>query len=86
MSNPNELSLYMMVRGKCTGEKIGTLFSLMSDIILDANLNNKKRVIEMLKESKVRKEASVISSGHTYAASRLAAQYSPLGEVLLFIA
>lgn len=33
----------------------------------------------MLRESKIRKETSVITSGHTYAASRLASRYSFLG-------
>ena len=68
-----------MMRGKATSEKVPVMLDLMTDILMNANLNNKKRAVEMLKESKIRKEQSVITSGHTYAASRLAARYSFLG-------
>merc|ERR1711968_365663 len=76
---PSDSLLYLMIRGKATTEKVPVMLGLMKDILLTANLNNKKRAVEMLKESKIRKETSVITSGHTYAASRLASRYSFLG-------
>lgn len=76
---PSDALLYLMVRGKATTEKVPVMLGLMKDILLTANLDNKKRAVEMLKESKIRKETSVITSGHTYAASRLASRYSFLG-------
>lgn len=76
---PGDALLYFMIRGKSTTEKIPVLLGLFSDLLLSANLDNQKRAVEMLKESKVRKETSVITSGHTFAASRLAAKYSFLG-------
>merc|ERR1719230_787496 len=68
-----------MIRGKATTEKVPVMLGLMKDILMTANLDNKKRAVEMLRESKIRKETSVITSGHTYAASRLASRYSFLG-------
>lgn len=76
---PSDSLLYLMIRGKATTEKVPVMLGLMKDILMTANLDNKKRAVEMLRESKIRKETSVITSGHTYAASRLASRYSFLG-------
>ena len=71
--------LYFMIRGKAVADKVPVMLDLMKEILLNSNLKNQKRAIEMLKESKIRKETSVITSGHTYAASRLASRHSFLG-------
>lgn len=63
-----------MIVGKAVYDKIPALVGLMRDVLLTANLGNQKRAVEMLKESKVRKQSSVVSSGHTYAATRLASR------------
>jgi len=44
----------MFIRGKAVSSKAIELFSLMKDVLTDANLGNQKRVLEMLKESKAR--------------------------------
>jgi hypothetical protein len=71
--------LYFMIRGKATTEKVPAMFELMTKVLTDANLDNQKRAVEMLRESKISKQTSVISSGQSYAASRLAARYSFMG-------
>ena len=68
-------------RGKAVFDKISTLFDIVKEVLVDANLGNQKRAVEMLKESKVRKQSSVLSSGHTYAASRLGSKFSFLGYI-----
>jgi len=78
---PVDTLLYFMIRGKAVAGKVQVMLGLMEDILLNANLNNKKRAVEMLKESKIRKETSVISSGHSYAGTRLASRYSFLGHI-----
>jgi len=78
-AGPDQALLYFMIRGKAVTDKIPVMLDLFSEVLLNAKLDNQKRAVEMLKESKVRKETSVITSGHTYAASRLAARYSFLG-------
>lgn len=77
--SPSDALLYFMIRGKAVKDKVPVMLDLFKDILLNANLNNQKRAVEMLRESKVRKESSVISAGHSYAASRLASRYSFLG-------
>lgn len=79
VANPDDAILYLMLRGKAVPDKVPILFELFNKIIQDANLDNKKRAVEMLKESKVRKESAILSSGHSYAATRLAGRFSFLG-------
>lgn len=79
IADPDDALLYFIVRGKAVYDKIGNLLDLVSEVLFDANLSNQKRAVEMLKESKVRKQSSVISSGHTYAASRMASKRTFLG-------
>lgn len=81
VSNPDDVLLYLMIRGKAVIENIPTLFELFDEILKNADFSNQKRAIEMLKESKVRKESSVLSAGHSYAATRLAGSSSFLGYV-----
>jgi Zn-dependent M16 (insulinase) family peptidase len=81
VSNPDEVLLYLMLRGKAVTNKIPILFHLFTDILLNARLNNQKRAVEMLKESKSRKEASLLSSGHSYGATRIAGRHSFLGHL-----
>jgi Zn-dependent M16 (insulinase) family peptidase len=69
------------VRGKATKDKIPVLFDIIKDVLLDSNLGNQRRAVEMLKETKVRRETQIITNGHTYGASRLAARYSLLGYI-----
>ena len=76
VSNPDDVLLYFMLRGKSTTDKIAVLFELMTDMLLTARLSNKKRALEMLLESKARRVDSVVSSGHRFGATRLSSHYS----------
>jgi Zn-dependent M16 (insulinase) family peptidase len=71
--------LYFIFRGKATKERAAELFELMSTALTTCRLDNQKRAVELLKESKIRRESSVVTSGHSYASTRLAAQHSLLG-------
>jgi Zn-dependent M16 (insulinase) family peptidase len=67
-----------MLTGKSTKDKIPQLFDLFHEILCEAQLDNQKRAVEMLKESKSRRESSVISSGHSYGAIRIGARFVAL--------
>lgn len=69
----------MMIRGKAMSDKAGDLMSLMHDIVLTAKLDDKERFTQMVLETKAGMEAGVVGSGHSFAASRLAAQRSTSG-------
>ena len=81
VSDPLDVSLFFFLRGKATAEKIPSLFNIMKMVLLDSNLGNQKRAIEMLKETKARRETQIITNGHTYGASRLGARYTLLGYI-----
>lgn len=79
ISAPEDVVLHLVLRGKVTKEKIPVMFDIFRDIMARAKLDNQKRFIEMLKETKAAKEGAVISNGHSYAATRLGAKFSYLG-------
>ncbi|RYH31233.1 hypothetical protein EON65_03080, partial [archaeon] len=78
VGSPDEAMSYLVLGGKVTKEKISVLFELISEILLAANLQNSKRGTELLKESKARKEAGLLSSPHSLAASRVSPHSSLL--------
>ena len=81
MPDPLEIAAHLAVRGKATTEKMGDLVELMHTLLADATLDSPAKVIEMLKESKTRLEASFISSGNSYAGMRLGARTSLRGAI-----
>jgi presequence protease len=80
VSDPDDALFYFVVRGKATKENIPELFEIFQDILLNSKItDNRKRALEILKETKIRAEASIISSGHSYAATRLSSSLSLVG-------
>lgn len=75
------MSTKLMFTGKATSDKADELFSLFKLILTDAKIDNKSKVIEILKESKSRLESSIQSSGHTYANARIKSRYTVPGYI-----
>jgi Zn-dependent M16 (insulinase) family peptidase len=75
----SNLLTHLIITGKATSTKTDELFSIFNMILTDANLDSKKKVVEMLKESKTRIESSIQGSGHSYANTRMKARYSVSG-------
>merc|ERR1719330_562305 len=69
----------LIITGKATSTKTDELFSIFKLILTDANIDSKKKVIEMLKETKTRIESSIQGSGHSYSNTRMKARYSISG-------
>lgn len=67
------------MEGKATTSNIPTLFDLMSDILINARLDNKKRAVEMLKERKARLETAILSDGRSFGSVRVGAKMTFLG-------
>lgn len=79
VTSGDEIVHYLFLRGKAVPDKISDLFSIFNDLLTSANLDRQSRVVEMLKESKASLESSIVSAGHSYAATRLAARDTGLG-------
>uniref|UniRef100_A0A7R9U8K2 Peptidase M16C associated domain-containing protein n=1 Tax=Pinguiococcus pyrenoidosus TaxID=172671 RepID=A0A7R9U8K2_9STRA len=75
----DEIVHYLFLRGKAVPDKVSELFAIMKDILTDVNLDRQSRVIEMLRETKASMESSIVTSGHAFAASRLAAHDTGFG-------
>jgi len=72
----NNMITKLTVGGKATSDKTDELFSIFKLVLTESNLDSKKKVIEMLKETKSRLESSIQGSGHSYANNRIKARYS----------
>ena len=73
----------LFIRGKSTLEKAGELLAIMNDIITDARLDNRERILQMALEGKAGFESSLAGMGNGIATSRLRAQFNEsdwLGE------
>merc|ERR1719384_2741466 len=66
----------LFFKGKATSEKVGEMFSIMDLILNDAKLDSKKKVIEMLKETKSSLQSSIQNSGHSFSNSRMKSRYN----------
>eukprot|EP01031_Cornospumella_fuschlensis_P030203 gene30203-36483_t len=78
VGSPDEAMTYLVLGGKVTKDKTSVLFELINEILLAGNLQNSKRGTELLKESKARKEAGLLSSPHSLAAARVSPHASLL--------
>ncbi|MFM2310085.1 MAG: hypothetical protein RLY87_2207, partial [Chloroflexota bacterium] len=67
----------VFLRGKATAHNVPILLELMRDIAVAPHLNNKERIMQMVREDKAGREASILPSGHSYVNTRLRAPFSP---------
>ena len=67
----------VFLRGKATLQNVPILLSLMRDIAVSPHLHNKERIMQMVREDKASREASILPSGHSYVNTRLRAPFSP---------
>lgn len=79
MAGTNRLSkdyyALLLIRGKATSENIGTLLDIMRDVSVAAHLDNRERILQLIKEDKASREARVLPSGHALINSRLRARF-----------
>jgi len=78
---PEEPVAYVMVRGKAMRDKAGDLMALVRDLLLTSKLDDRARFKQMVDETKAGLEASIVSRGHSFAATRLAAQRGRAGWI-----
>jgi Zn-dependent M16 (insulinase) family peptidase len=71
----------MFLRGKATSDKVDELFDIMKLMLTEARLDSQSKVIELLKESKARLEASIQGQGHSFVNIRMKSRYDPSGYV-----
>lgn len=75
-ANKDASVAYLFQRSKAMVNKIPSLISILKDILLIPNFDNKERLKQILLEEKSGMEAGLIPSGHRVANNRLKAQYA----------
>ncbi|MDR3073390.1 MAG: insulinase family protein [Deltaproteobacteria bacterium] len=69
----------LALSGKVSPDKIPELFSLMGEVILDADFDQRDRFLRMVLEEKARLEHSLVAAGHGIVSLRLRASQSVTG-------
>lgn len=69
----------VMLRGKATASRAGSLFDVFVDVLTTGRLDDRDRFRQMALQSKAGMEARAVGSGHSIAASRVAATLSAAG-------
>jgi Zn-dependent M16 (insulinase) family peptidase len=80
-NDPDSVVAMLSVHGKATGERMPELLSLVHTVLTQANVDDRQRVIEILRESRSRMKTSIGSSGHSYAMGRISAQFTLAGHI-----
>eukprot|EP00035_Acanthoeca_spectabilis_P006877 m.130207 g.130207 ORF g.130207 m.130207 type:complete len:899 (-) comp13705_c0_seq2:521-3217(-) len=73
--------LFLTLRGKCTLERMNDLFQIVYDALFSANLGDRGRIIEILRESVSSFKTRVVSSGHVFVASTIGAHGTTVGSL-----
>jgi Zn-dependent M16 (insulinase) family peptidase len=81
VTDGNRMVTKLVFKGKATSEKVDKLFEIYNLILNDAKLDSQSKVIEMLKETRSRLEASIQGSGHSFCNTRMRARYSVPGYI-----
>merc|ERR1719390_394235 len=77
----DDVSAYLVLRGKSTSAQAGQLHDLMAEMMLEAKLDDKEIFKQLVLESRASMESRVQSGGHSVAAGRLDAMDSVAGYV-----
>ncbi len=69
----------LMLRGKATVSRSADLLSILKDILLSANFDNRERLRQIVLEEKAGLESALVPSGHVFVNQRLRAQFCESG-------
>lgn len=79
--DPDAIVPSFVFSGKATQDRVADLLEIVGDLVLDANLRDQVRAVEVLREQVAGVKSQIASSGHRFASSRLAAQTSLSGYI-----
>lgn len=67
----------LIVKGKAIGDNITKMMELVSELITQSKIEDKKRIKELFQQMKSRIEMTIFDAGHSVAASRVSSYFSP---------
>ena len=68
------------VRGKALLERLPKLYELTEEVLLNSKFDDKKRIREIIQETKSGQEHAIVSSGNYYAGLRIQSYFSAAGK------
>ena len=69
-----------IIKGKAIGNNIIKLMELVSELILESKIEDKKRIKEIMQQIKSRIEMNIFDIGHSVASQRVGSYFSPSGK------
>jgi len=69
----------LVLRGKSTVSQSAELLSILKDVLLSANFDNRERLKQIVLEEKADQESALVPSGHAFVNQRLRAQFTESG-------
>lgn len=69
-----------IIKGKVLGNKIDTYMKVISQLIVESDLSDKKRIKELIVQVKSKLEMSFFTKGHLIVAQRVSSYYSQFGK------
>jgi len=79
--DPNKYKITLECRMKTLYGTVEDAFDLMKEMLLDTDFSDKKRLKEILEESKSKMEARLMSAGHSVAEAYTAAKFDPVAYI-----
>lgn len=71
----------LFLRGKALAERADALAELLREVLQEARLDDRERLLRIVREEKARREAALVPQGHAYALRRLDAHAHDAGWV-----
>ncbi len=84
VSNTNELdkiNVHFIVNAKMLDDKLDVAMDLINEILFSSKIDDKKRLKEIISETRVNMKNELVASGHLTAAGRALSYISPIGVV-----
>lgn len=78
--NSNEYSPKLIVKSKALADKVPILVKLIGEILTSTDLVDKRRIGELISQTKSRMEMIILDNGHLFSAMRLCSYFSLSGK------
>ncbi|MCM1272420.1 MAG: insulinase family protein [Clostridium sp.] len=80
-NEPDKINVHFIVNAKMLDDKLDVAMDLINEILFSSKIDDKKRLREIISETRVNMKNDLVASGHTTAAGRALSYISPIGVV-----
>ncbi len=78
---PDKINVHFIVNAKMLDDKLDVAMELINEILFSSKLDDKKRLKEIISETRVNMKNELVAAGHMTAAGRVLSYISPIGVV-----